>query len=177
MSSESSVSVAEILRLRSTNKIDEQTALDIINLEIQKEISKQQTCKLEILHKSIELLKLASAVDVPPSLIPLLFDNELDSVRSALETGAGQDAGPQPKPKPKPGALLAHKRTHSMPVAGPGNAPGPGSDPSWAASPSRAASVNNYSNYYQLSGGQKSMMGTLTSLQFIKESPGDLKRR
>lgn len=65
----------------------EEVLLELIQLQREKEVTKQQYFRLEILGKSTDLLNKCLHVNMPPHLIPLVFAGEAPSEEAVQRTG------------------------------------------------------------------------------------------
>lgn len=87
---ESSDSRSVITSLLGTQATDwpysEGALIHALQLKTQQEMTKQQYYKLENINKSIEMLRIAIAANVPGHLIPLLFNNPLPEGSASTNT-------------------------------------------------------------------------------------------
>lgn len=234
--------LAQLLGLGTTAEwpYSEKSLIEMVQLQREKEITKQQYYKLENTNKSIELLKLALNSQVPSYLIPIIFSGESLNEDLVGKLALSQPVIPQRNNTPgqqSPGRKLyanyqpqqhqpdqqhpqmqhnntqqpsssnlgppvsfhrplspakigaaavaqldrgryptspIHKRNHSMPVHSAGV--------SLNSTPIPIVTVNNSPSLRQINGingpkNQQSMMGTMSSIQFINENPGKKRRR
>lgn len=243
--------LAQLLGLGSTAEwpYSEKSLMEMVQLQREKEITKQQYYKLENTNKSIELLNLALNSQVPNYLIPIIFSGESLSEDLMQKLASSQQSQPiipqrnntpahgqqspsrqlyanyqqQPSEQSHPhqqqlhhqqqqpgssnlgppvsfhrplspakigAAAVAqldggryptspiHKRNHSMPVHS-GNV-------SLNSTPVPIVTVIHSPSLRQINGvsnntsgpkNQQSMMGTMSSIQFINENPGKKRRR
>lgn len=164
----------------------EKALIDLINLQKEKEITKQLYYKTENVNKSIELLNRCLNANIPSYLIPMIFSGEglnQEIINKMVEV---QEKTPQPQQSPKHLAPpVSLYRTRPLSPAKIGAAAVSQLDRGrYPSSPihKRNISLPALSHIAPLpknskSPNQKSMMNTIGSIQFVNENPGVKKRR
>ncbi|CDR38646.1 CYFA0S02e04060g1_1 [Cyberlindnera fabianii] len=124
-------SLAQLLGLGNTPvewPYSEEALVALIQLQKEKEVTKQQFFRSELLTKSLELMNRALAVSVPPALIPSLFSGETPNDELLMRLASQQPQQPQqatPDATMAPPTPLRQPQAQPMPMQRQANQPPP----------------------------------------------------